>query len=1463
MKKRNKKIILLLSTLSATLISSGVLLSSSNFSKPNELRNKDFNENKNIRFNSNDFDNTSKYNTTEKILKKNSFNMLESQNTNKSFTEQNVRHTTNFKIFKNKVNEKYLKYVKLNFEHKYNIFNAHTRYNGLESDKQEINSQIITFSDFDLTKRELNLNKQNSEININNIYYPFKYARQILGTIDAKTDGFKTILNFKKGANLPLSGNEYSMYVENGQVIDSDGNYSFINSNDISMKIINSNVGVVGNKEKTTLNDYQMIINKKVTGKLFLSLNPNSNNTDMYTSIDIVDNSPKVQSSSVTLNNESWTININGNNLPLETDKYKIRIDNSGDIENINIKGTSSNIILTFNHKIENLTTKPYILLYVKGEWQWKNISNFTNNTPPKKFIKSNTFLHNQLNKKMSTIDSQENPAGLGSYKYSTNIEKYETSINFDNSVDIHLVQHLRYGIKNELFDWARYNGESLANFGVENSIIATYPKLDSLFDYLTRKVANNSRWDNEFYYGEREMNQSNKNINELLFASNSEKEVLLTDFYYKVFNNVFNANRNTQGYKIGELGESAQELFIYEPANWRVRVKVKDDSCYIIFSYIYFDGQEKSFEYPFRTKLFLNNLDKQLDDYSKWDLRIIKKESNIDISQTNDEKLYYADVFYNLFDNYEGSKKLYESIISYRDQNNVDNSVKLVETLFTKKQFLENISRLNLINILKKDRMIYFTTTNEKGEQYNSWSDLAKGNLKFNIEIGNDFQKFYLKNNWTNINKYTYTFTNFKTQYDIYYNQIANQSDTNIQLQGFEDKNVETVTADWIIDNLIVFDNRSANSIENIRISSSSNEGDNKILATNLLKDDFIKLVLLNKNNINIIKRDKANGTFTIEITLPNLGDDPAIYKNRFLTSQNKTKYLLLTNQTNKKLTFNISGLQKYYDLQYNFEKSDMDAQKINIDNSIDEIENEINIQQQGSLEIFKKIISFDWYNESTRDPNFNNKLLKTRLKENEFFEKIKPIIEKNNHKGQNGINNFSGIYYANLVFSGTEEQRLNAIKYNFSESNPTTFEKVTNEKIPFSIFNLKRNMFFQLGNKFLVNSQSEYLQFSIDYLKQQIPSEIEKDIKNGNDGFINLLDNLNLIGYKKTQNDDSEVLFNTNALNKNDLINSIKDGIVKFENIISMNEKGILRFDLTIDPKGGKLNSNSNPITFKLELINLKKSASDFNDVANIKSITLDDFNKMCQTSYLYAQQVTKENVLDNLIHYSNSNNDILKEDNSFLFKTDLTKEEFRFALLDDNEGFQLNIQNYEQVIIGQMIFNKLIPINGILRNSISFKITGFKGMANTNWKISNNDILNVGNYNNNSIQYIDDFNDDFIYNNMISFKENVSKNINKILDNSYLTKEEFISQLNPKIDITKENDRVRISIVTNRVGTHFKNDKYNSINFYVNGFSSKGWFEKHKDKFFWTTIGVIATTILTFGTIGIIKKIKKKNN
>lgn len=1462
----------LLSTATLFLISvSSLLLLNINKKNVNLELNKNFLTKEFESYFKNDFN----FEIGEYKEKINKFDVSETNNTSSNFNSNTMDQIQELNVLKNRVNTKYLDYVTLDFQHKYGILDARTEYEGKVSDKTSISSEINSFS-----KTNLNLNTDikinNKEIMTQNIDYPFS-PRQILGTINSKTDGFKTIVNFEKAANLPLNGSEYK--ISGSNVVDQNGNFSVVNPSDITISITQSNVGTVENKEKTELNNYQMIINKKITGRVEISLNSNSNHWDMKESFDVENLSPNIINSSCFYNKKTgeWKINIVGTNLKNSANDYIIKINNFNFIQNFSVLGHQQSIHITFENKVDDVELNNLTFnIIAKGQWKsfadkpqiletWsdqKSIFPETNSIVVER--KTSTKKDNNNN------DSQENPAGQGQIKVSTNIENFSVINNQSESrkdLSIKLSQKVNYGIKNNIYDWARYSGTTRANIFVKNSARAKYPKLDALFKFLTETIAKKAQYDNEFYFGKQEMEELIKNgstINDLLFASNTKKIQILQSFYKKVFTNVFNAKSNDTLYKIGPRNESADDLFIFKPNSWNVEIEINKNSCYLVFKYIYFDGTEKVFKEPIRTKIFLNNNNKDPDHYKKWDLNFIKKNNELNVANTINSDLQYADDFYNLFNNIEGSTKLYNSVVDYKDEKIKDNNLKLIETLFNKKEFYESISRLNEVNLINKDRMIYFTSTDENGKLYNSWSDLAKGKMKFNIVIGKDINNFFLDDHKLKELIYTYEMTGFKTQYDIYYNSNANK-ESYINVQGKDNVKLNTIDIEWVLNNLIVYDNQSGNAKNQIRISPISNQSNNKILATNLLKEDFIKLVLKNKNNVVISDRDDKTGTF--KITLKKdifLGDDPSSRKLSTLTSQNNTTFNLLTNNEKKDLVFKINGFQKYYDVQYN-KNNKLDAKKLNVNTSINEIENDIKINKDSYLE---KLISFDWYDNP--HPNFIYKLIKTRLRKEEFLEKINSEIIINSLKSKNGIDEFNGIFYGDFIFSGTQEQIKNALNNNITPANPSSFEKVISTKIGFSLNNLLRNIKFYTTNEYLINNRQnqDRNSYKIDWFNKITAKELSTTKL-----FFEKLIKFNLISFDQNNNlENSNTFINTNALNFRDLLKAIELGIFAFKNVNVNNAEGILDFDLVINSQGGKVTTNNNTnqsnAILKIRLVSLQKDDSQgIDNNFEYKKVKLNKFNEINNSLYKFAYEVNVKDVL-NLFKFKDS------IDNKFyLYYLDIIKQEFINKLKNNNQfinGIKISTENKKEtnLKIAFLLSEKIMDLNSSQTLDIfAIEITNFEGIANTDWKIQNNNEYNIRKNNNNKTMSIDDFDENFIYSNFILFEDN--KINNEILNNNYISEKQFKKQLNPQIIIKKQNNKAYVTILTSNerkminsnVSLTTRNKEYSSINFVVYGFAnSKTIWEKYGLSIIVPVINGLFT-ILTLGTLIIIRKKKNK--
>ena len=1471
-----------------------------------------------------DWNNPKNYGQTAKFNQSLNEFFSVTNDTNNNFQKQDKSVKWDQVILNNVVNNKYLEYVKLDFTTQSKIENAKTQYNGLTSEAKETSSNVASYSANNLNKNDaaangsqgnqpdkytstnkLTVNAQSLEINP--IYYPWNYPRQVLGTATSSTNGFTTDISFQRAANLPLNGEGF-LFSGSIQVVDQNGNPSRINPGDVSIRVTNENVGnLPGKFEPTTLKNYQMTIAKKVTGKLQIRLNPASNHPDMVIETDITDQSPKHTSSSYFYNEATgfWDFTINGTNLTNDPSHYVIRFNGTPASTPTITSYSSTQVRLQVLNKIErpqppadsdstqprpplNLPTPQ---IFIKGLWQ--TVSPTGSNTIPFNQITIANLNSNLRADALNTNDSQDNPAGEAAFKFRSQVQNYVKEVNAAKQVVISQNQNWTMEIKNDVYDYARYKnkGSASANFKTENTVQAFFPKINPLFDFLTKRVTQLSAYDNEFYFGQQEMlKYSQLNDVNILFASEAQKAAWLTTFYTEVFQNVFKAQKNqTQPkYQIGPKNEVASELFIFEPVNWRVSVDIRKDAPYLTFYYTFFDGTEQKFTYPFRTKLFLNNLDKGPDDYNKWDLRIFEKPDPIDVSKSNIPELKYADIYYDLYNNLEGSQNLYNTIFQFKDKPVSDPKLKILETLFAKDAFQTNLGRANAVNIFDPRRMISFSTTNKEGKQYNSWSDLAKGTLKFNLDIGEDLKNFYLTDYRFLKPQYTYTFTGFNTQYDLYYNEkeITTGNQNNGQVQQIEvanvaNKNVNTITPDWILNNLIVYDNQSANAPHRRRIAPNSTEGNNKILATNLLKEDFLQLVLKGQtSNIKISNHDTKFGTVEVEIKLANLGDTPSPKKAAELSSADKSKFKLLKEKASKTLKFKLHGFQQHYDLQYNFSQiNQLDAKVLGFNENVQNISATITAANK-KQENIKKLVSFDWYNATNQDPNFLNKLLKTRLTETEFFNLLEPSIVTDESKGNKGIDVFNGTYYGKLVFGADQTKQDNAIKYNSTIASPDQFAQLNTTIIPFSLTNLPASVDFYVNQQFFVKKDDtqQYSQYNVADLSSYTAPQL------ANPRFLlRVLNNLQLIDYNGNQPfQNATGFFNTNALSYEDLVQSLESQVLKFENITTFNEAGILQFDLIVDAKGGTLNTNANagngapnPVpfapnnsqaTFKIQLINLKKTAADL-DKQDYFSYTLNQVNQIANTQHQYLPQLRNSDVLDNLIVYTDTSLETIKKMEQILgskelFEVPQTKADFLANLNTGIEDFVNGIQiqpvdERQLTAIVTIVLKQEINFNGQLTKTLRMQVENFVGKANLNWTIENNQSIKIADYNNARPVLFEEIDENFILQNMFRFADNrIARKY--LLDNSYLSLAEFQKQQNVKINLLKDEQRqvVKVAILTtsNPNFTTFNSNKtsYNSLNFEISGFNEQvGNFNLFKHRIW----GPVIWSSIALGGVGLI--------
>ena len=1500
MKKELKKHLLVLASAAVTLGSLATLLTPRPIQTEGQnhldWQGANFNLHKQII----DWNNPSNYAKTQRFQHTNQVTIEQKSDTNSNFNKQIKKDQWKEKILENLVNNKYLDHVTLNFTNQLKIQDPKTfyYYSDHPNTAADLESKVLEYADKNLNDGKLTregkpdsshqvttlINKQNNQLSIERLDYPWKYDRQILGTAQGQTDGFTTEIILNRAANLPLQGQDYIISTT-GEVIDQNGAISSIYSEDIKITKVAANVG---DKDGTPLNNYKLVITKKVTGTLTLRLNPEANHPDMVIEIPISDHSPQPSATNTTYNANTgiWTIVVHGTNLSPNPDHYLITIENqtyTGGALSVDKLGTS--VQIRFRHPIVQrpddpeeapaLPTAPTV--YLKGAWQTITGQNHTK-IPAKPVGKANP----------DSNDSQRNPAGEGGFRFNTNLKNYIKEIGVNGEVYITLNQELSLEVKNDIFDFARYKdkGWSTASFINKDSVIATFPKLNPLFEFLTKQVAQKSRWDNEFYFGQTAMqnlqNQA-QNVN-ILFADHAQKRQWLVDFYTDVFKKVFAANTGSSQYRIGLKNETAQELDIFEPKDWGVDIAIRQDSVYLMFWYTFFDGTRQEFSQPIRTKLFLNNLDKAADDYDKWDLRFFEKVGPIDVAKVN--QLKYADGFYDLYNNIEGSQHLYNTIFQFKDQAAAADSVKIAETLFTKKQFHDNLARTNAVNIFNPRRMISFSSTDDKGNQYNSWSDLAKGKLKFNLELGGDLRQFYLENHWGFKPRYTYEFVGFLTQYDIYYNskgQRAGQTPTNNEiLVDFGNKNVNTITSDWILNNLIVYDNQSANQPQNRRISTSSDQGNNKLLATNLLKDDFVQIVLNgDTTNIKIKNRNTTFGKLDVEIHLKNIGDLPGPNKAKTLTSANKSSYHLIDSKNDLVWNFSLSGFQKNYDLQYNFANANrIDAPKLGINDPVNEIASKITNNNANAY--IDKLIDFDWYDPSKRDPNFTNMLFKTRLSKTDFHQLLKPTISTDASRGQNGINEFNGIFYGTWEFTGDAQQRANAISYNNSPADPVEFAPLSTYSVPFALNNLPAKISFFINPQFHFKTEDDYHFYAIEALSQYSA----KDLANPRQ-LIRILNELNLIAYGVSQpSGPSEALFLTNALTYADVVQGLEANTISFEGLQIGYETGQLQFDLVIDAHGGSITSNvanpTGPLTggnnstttgkvhFKLVLANLKKTVADI-DQDQLLTYKLDELNRITRGNYQYAAEIETDldDILDQLLIYNDS-----PPDQRQLVKTILGSEErmlivpfsraefydnLNFDLGDFHSGIRIEPTDYRQIgVIITIALKTPIQVNNEITNVIRFRISELVGKANLNWTISNNQLINIREYNNSVSTSLAALDERFIWENMLRFADNpITKKY--ILDNSYLSLAEFKKQQQIQIHLQRDavNQQVLVEIVT-RTNEHKTQQpkgraEYHSLNFVIGGFgniSPSPWADPLWKPIIWSAIGLASAGVVPLG-------------
>ena len=428
---------------------------------------------------------------------------------------------------------------------------------------------------------------------------------------------------------------------------------------------------------------------------------------------------------------------------------------------------------------------------------------------------------------------------------------------------------------------------------------------------------------------------------------------------------------------------------------------------------------------------------------------------------------------------------------------------------------------------------------------------------------------------------------------------------------------------------------------------------------------------------------------------------------------------------------------------------------------------------------------------------------------------------------------------------------------------------------------------MKFYLNPKYHNKKDQDYDYYTIDQLGQYSAKQL------ANPRFLlKTLNDLQLIDYKQDSLEQTKLsLIQTNALSYEDLIEAYETDVIKFENITKLSEDGILKFDLVLDPHGGKIESNhsnlgqatsnstnSKPLVFKLAFANLKKTISE-DEQEDLYTYKLDQVNQILAKNYQYMQQISFNDIINDLIIYRDTSlekrEQIEKILNKKVLEISLTKSELIANLNTSLEGFTSGIRIEEtdprQIsLIITIALNKEIQFNGQKTKNIRFKIEDFVGRANLDWKITNQSTISINDYNNSTPITIEDFNEEFILKNMFRFA-NYPITKKYILDNSYLSLEEFKKQQNIKIQLDKDlaNQTIKVQIMTSANHVQSKLNKpdlsYSSLNFIIDGFDQQQfsvWDSPIWRPVIWSAITIGSLGLITLVAL-IIKKIVKKSN
>lgn len=866
-----------------------------------------------------------------------------------------------------------------------------------------------------------------------------------------------------------------------------------------------------------------------------------------------------------------------------------------------------------------------------------------------------------------------------------------------------------------------RYQYRYQADYDHQIAINFDLPNLKQRMQFLVDQISHNAKWDNEFFFGPTAFNKAIKEFKEfslpdninLLFLSDDQKAKVLTWFYQDVVKQVFALDAKPQANRRFNLlnDQSAAGLKIYQPKDYRVWVDTEFTNTVLKLQWIDWDGSTQVVQSPIKTKFYLE----------PEELMINNQVDVIDFSKIPNSALKFGDQFGQLDDDQINSKLIYQNWFNYQDQTN---PFAIFQSAMTYDVFSKSLFATNLINWQNPQRSIYFSSRDDKQKPLNQWSQLALGQGRFRLIIGQEIKQFFLPNVRQNlVLTKTFQITNFFHQYDIYYASGATNLNTIpnliINAQAIDVNNVDP---QWILNNLILYDNQSLDPAMKL---TNGTYHDQLLLATNLDQAAFKKIL---KPQVQILDRNLSTGTLKVQLSLANFAHQPDANKKQQIKATNQIIYQLYdwnaaglpNSQASQNFYFEINGFNKNYDLAINNNRN-LDAYLLNLDH--------LQADQIDLKQLVDQVIAFDHY-QNHDDPLWNYKLLLTRLSQPQFHQLMSAKINLITQDHWQGIGRFE------IDFSGSQSQINNALNHNYLVPTSSNFQILMTLKNRFQIVNLAPEMEINFH-------QTNY------QLKQDL------DLIDNEQALWTWLLEQNLIGFK--QQNLQDYLFNTNAIDQASFINSIKNNQVQINNLKIVNPSTI-QFMIKFNARKGqvKINGKSqNQITFTISGFKNQPVANLTLNANKIKMQTIWDLPKI-DWQLIIEDLIAKQSL-------------IINEQNNW--------PSWKLWQLIDKQSLKI-IPSNQFATDFQAIWNlnSVANINGHQSQNLTIKVEKLDPVANIKAKANQVDLQKQV-----SMQAIDQI---WIWNNLWSFSDQV--NPQAIFDNHLLTKAQFLQQVQTTINI-----------------------------------------------------------------------------